>query len=65
MITDPSGAVVTNATVVVRNDGTGSTRTVNTDGQGEYVTAELSSGSYTIRVKAPGFKEAASLPQLN
>jgi hypothetical protein len=62
VITDPSGAVVTNATVVVRNDGTGSTRAVNTNGQGEYVALELPSGTYVINVQAPGFKEAASLP---
>jgi hypothetical protein len=62
VITDPSGAVVTNATVVVRNDGTGSTRAVNTNGQGEYVALELLSGAYVINVQAPGFKEAASLP---
>jgi hypothetical protein len=57
VITDPSGAVVTNATVVVRNDGTGSTRAVNTNGQGEYVALELLSGAYVINVQAPGLRK--------
>ena len=50
---------------MVRNDGTGLTRTVTTNQQGEYVAPELPSGTYTISVKAPGvkasgFKEASS-----
>ena len=47
--------------VVIRNDGTGLTRTVNTNEQGEYVAPELPAGTYTISVKAPGFRGAAAL----
>jgi len=61
MVSDPSGAVVPNVAVVIRNDGTGATRTVNTNQQGEYVAPGLPSGKYTLSVKAPGFKEAASM----
>ena len=61
VVSDPSGAVVPNVAVLVRNDGNGSARTINTNGEGEYVAAELPSGTYTISVKAPGFKEAASV----
>src|SRR5215472_1830064 len=62
LVTDPSGAVVPSAVVVIRNDGTGSTRTVNTNGQGEYIAPELPAGTYTITVNAPGFREATATP---
>ena len=60
VVTDPLGAVVPNIAVTILNDGTGLTRTVNTNDEGEYVAAELPAGIYTITVKAPGFKEASS-----
>jgi hypothetical protein len=60
LVTDPSGAVVPSVTVIIRSDGTGSTRTVTTNVQGEYVAPELPTGTYTIAVNAPGFKEASS-----
>jgi hypothetical protein len=60
LVSDPSGAVIPNAPVVIRNDGTGSTRTVITNQQGEYVAPELPSGTYIISVNASGFKEATS-----
>ena len=60
LVTDPSGAVVPNVAVVIRNDGTGSTRTVNTNQYGEYVAPGLTEGTYSIGVKAPGFKEVSS-----
>ena len=60
MVSDPSGAVVPNVLVVIRNDGTGSTRTVNTNRYGEYVALGLTEGTYSIGVKAPGFKEVSS-----
>jgi hypothetical protein len=60
LVTDPSGAVVANVAVVIRNDGTESTRTVNTNEQGEYVAPGLAEGAYTITVKALGFKEISS-----
>ena len=44
-VTDPSGAVVPNVAVVIRNEGTGSARAANTNDQGEYVAAELPSGN--------------------
>jgi len=60
LVTDPSGAVVLNAGMVIRNDGTGSTRTVYTNEQGQYVAPGLAEGAYTVTVKAPGFKESSS-----
>src|SRR5215469_9861764 len=60
VVSDPTGAVVPNVAVIVRNDGTGSARTVNTNADGEYVAPELPSGTYTVTVKALSFKEAVS-----
>src|SRR5215472_732010 len=60
VVSDPTGAVVANVAVIVRNDGTGSVRTVNTNADGEYVAPELPSGTYTVNVKALSFKEAVS-----
>lgn len=60
VVTDPSGAVVSGVPVVIHNDATGLTRTVNTNAQGEYVAAEIPAGVYSITVKAPNFKEVVS-----
>src|SRR5215472_13168875 len=48
LVTDPSGAVVPSTVVVIHSDETGSTRTVNTNSQGEYIAPELPAGTYTI-----------------
>ena len=59
-VTDPSGAVLPDAEVIITNDGTGETRTVKTNDQGEYVAPELLAGVYTVTVKKANFKEAVS-----
>jgi hypothetical protein len=55
-VTDPSGAAVPNATVLISNDTTGVTSTVDTNGAGYYVATFLKPGTYTINVSAPGFE---------
>jgi hypothetical protein len=55
-ITDSKGAIVPNATVVVRNKATASERTTQTDSDGNYQVAALPVGLYTIEVRASGFK---------
>src|SRR5215469_9754 len=60
IVTDPSGAVVANAPVSIKNNATGLERTVTTNSQGEYVAPELAVGVYTLTVKAPNFKESVS-----
>ena len=60
VVTDPSGAVVANVPVVVKNNSTGQERTVTTNTQGEYQAAELNPGIYVVSVKAPNFKETTS-----
>jgi hypothetical protein len=57
-VTDASGAVVPNATVVVTNLGTNEKRTVTTSGSGEYTVPLLQPGHYSISVKASGFQAA-------
>src|SRR5271167_675775 len=60
VVTDPSGAVMANVPVVVKNNDTGQERTINTNTQGEYIAPELNVGTYTVTVKAPNFKESTS-----
>jgi predicted porin len=57
LVTDPSGAPVSGATVTVRNIGTGATQTASTDNSGRYQVPSLPLGHYEIRVKAPKFPE--------
>jgi outer membrane receptor protein involved in Fe transport len=57
-VTDPQGAVVPSAAVTARNTGTGLERTTTTDGEGNYVIAELPIGTYEVRVRQTNFVEA-------
>jgi len=54
--TDPSGAVVPNAGVTATNSGTGQTRTDTTDANGRYNLANLTPGTYSLKVTAKGFR---------
>ena len=55
-VTDPSGAVVAGATVIISDVQRGLARTVITDQSGDYVAPNLQPGSYKVRVEARGFK---------
>src|SRR5438552_19039362 len=57
-VTDPTSAVVAGATVTVRNEATGLTRTTKTNSAGNYSFDELPVGSYRIEVSFSGFKSA-------
>jgi len=46
---------VTSASLVVRNDATGSVRSVRTNGTGVYSATDLQPGVYSVTVSAPGF----------
>ncbi|MEO6119807.1 MAG: carboxypeptidase-like regulatory domain-containing protein, partial [Terriglobales bacterium] len=46
-VTDPNGAVVSNATVTMRDESRNFDRTVQTDGEGNYLFTLLPPGSYT------------------
>ena len=56
-VTDPSGAVVARAVVVVTNLENGASRSVTTDSKGNFAVAALWAGDYQIEVAKPGFKK--------
>ena len=55
-ITDPSGSNVPNAQVLIRNTGTGESRTFRTNNSGVYTAFALPVGQYDVTVTAEGFK---------
>jgi hypothetical protein len=57
-VTDPSGAAVPNASIVITDNDTGITRSLPTNGDGQYVAPDLHIGRYSIRATASGFKAA-------
>jgi hypothetical protein len=56
IVKDPSGAVVRNAQVTVRNEETGSAQVATTDGQGRYRFNDIQAGNSAVFVNAPGFQ---------
>ena len=54
-VTDPQGAVVAGAKVVITNTATGASREVTTAGDGGYAITDLTPGNYSVRVTASGF----------
>jgi hypothetical protein len=57
-VTDPSGAVITGATVTATNIGTGAQRTATTGSDGAYKISLLRPGNYRVTFTASGFKTA-------
>src|SRR6476660_4343888 len=55
-VTDSSGSVVPNAKVTILNEGTGLTRTVQADANGEFTAPSLPTGHYTVIAELTGFK---------
>src|SRR5882757_8208868 len=60
LITDPSGAVINQARVLIHNLGTGFTLEVRSNEDGIYKGRELIVGQYQISVEVPGFRTAIS-----
>src|SRR6266576_78606 len=56
-VSDPSGAVVQNATVTAHQVETGLVRTATTDRGGSYLLLELPGGHYQLEVAATGFQK--------
>ena len=54
-VTDPNGAVVAGATVTATDNSKGTTRTVTTDGDGNYVILSLPPTTYTVKIESSGF----------
>ena len=57
-VTDQSGAVVANATVTVKNNGTGAQFKTTTSNNGTFTIPQLSNGVYTVTIAATGFKQS-------
>src|SRR5258708_17575739 len=56
-VKDPSGSVIPNATVTVRNEATGAQRKAPTNESGSFTVTNIPAGFYTIVVEAAGFKK--------
>jgi outer membrane receptor protein involved in Fe transport len=65
IISDPSGAVVPNATVTLKNTGTGQTQTATTNSSGVYRFSLLPPGQYTVTANAAGFQNAERAVTVN
>ena len=59
VVSDPSGAAIAGAHVVVRGLATGQEVSVDTDADGRYSSDNAAVGSYLVIVTRPGFSEAA------
>ncbi|HEY3443927.1 MAG TPA: TonB-dependent receptor [Paludibaculum sp.] len=58
-ITDPSGAAIPGAKVVITNKNTNTSSTLTSNEVGNYTAPNLSPGEYNIRVENQGFKSSA------
>src|SRR5712672_2953709 len=56
-VVDASGAVVSSAAVTATQAETGFTRTVTSDGQGDFIVIELPVGHYRVEAAAKGFQK--------
>ncbi|MFL6451968.1 MAG: carboxypeptidase-like regulatory domain-containing protein [Bryobacteraceae bacterium] len=54
-VTDPSGAAVPNATVILTEQGTAATTTKVTGTSGDFGFTFVPAGAYTLQITAPGF----------
>lgn len=58
-VNDASGAAVSGAKVVLKNEGTGGTQELATGQGGSYTVVNLNPGNYTICFSGPGFESVA------
>ncbi|HWY58920.1 MAG TPA: carboxypeptidase-like regulatory domain-containing protein [Terriglobales bacterium] len=56
VVTDPTGAVIPNASVTLKNIDTGGSQSATTNAQGSYRFALLSPGNYSVTANATGFQ---------
>src|SRR5713101_3023109 len=56
-VTDPSGAAVPNAKVIVKNNGTNAEQTAMTDESGYFRVAKLTPAIYAVTISASGFAD--------
>ena len=60
LVSDSTGAVISQVAVLITNTATGLTRTVTTNDMGEYVAPDMPNGIYRITVRQPNFKESVT-----
>jgi hypothetical protein len=65
VISDPTGAIVPNASVAVTNAANGATYKATTGGNGEYRVSQLPPGAYNIAVSASGFQTSKQTIQVS
>jgi len=63
-VTDPSGAVVDGAKVVIVNTGTNQTVALTSNSAGAFSTGPLDPGSYKVQVSAKGFSTVSQIVQV-
>jgi hypothetical protein len=56
-VTDPTGAVIPNATITLTNPATSQTRSTVSNASGLYLFPSLAIGNYTLSATAPGFEK--------
>jgi iron complex outermembrane receptor protein len=61
-VTDSTGGVVQNVTIVVTNGATQAAKTVTTDAAGKFSVSPLDPGTYVVMASARGFRSAAAGP---
>src|SRR5215471_18326630 len=57
-VLDPAARAIENAGIVARNESSGAITKTSTDQAGRFAFANLTSGTYTVEVSAPGFSMA-------
>jgi hypothetical protein len=60
-VTDPSGAVVSDAKVVITNTGTGQTSNLTSSTSGAFSSGPLDPGQYKVQVSAKGFSSISQI----
>lgn len=55
-VTDPSGAVIRDASIIVTNKATGIERQLKSDSDGNFVAASLPAGQYEVKTVVEGFR---------
>src|SRR5256885_4375271 len=59
-VRDEKGAIIPKAEVVIQDEATGLSRTVNSDSNGFYLAAALPAGRYTVSTSPQGFKKTVA-----
>ncbi|MBL8229087.1 MAG: carboxypeptidase regulatory-like domain-containing protein [Bryobacterales bacterium] len=57
VVSDPTGAVIPGAQILVENTGTGAKREVQSDASGRYLIPQLPPGTYKLTAKSSGFTD--------